>query len=202
MTETPTVPREGHPSQHNAVPVTLVEEPVQESVQNSVHPDEQPLNKQYEIRPLNNGDTFRVGNMLGKIVGDQRIQSAVRSGDSMIIMTSALGALFDRIPRDLQLFCANLIGIKRDYKEARRKELEEAEVENRDPVSELSLRMQMDNEIIEEFSTYPIGTAQDIIAEVIERDDFEPFLTSSMRLGRVAGKAFSKLQTTTSKNSE
>lgn len=165
------------------------EEPKQET---------KPPKKLYEVRLLRTKDEFRVGGMLAKVTGDGRLQHAFASESTTLMVSSSIAVLLDRMPRELMLFCADLIGITRDFKEEKKRDAKEAEEEGRAPLNEAELKTKLNDEILEEYGEYPTGTTGRIITEIIEREDFDDFLSSSAQLAKVAGKVFSKLQTNTS----
>lgn len=156
----------------------------------------------YEVRPLKTKDAYRIGRMIGRVIGDQRLQQAILTQETSLIIGSAVGVILDRIPRDLQLVCADMIGITRDYKEERRKEMDEAEKEDRDELTEYELRTQMDNEIVDEYGETHPATTGIIVSKVLEEDDFEYFLSSIRLAATVGGKAFSKLGMSISSDTE
>ena len=171
--------------------------------------------KSYAVRPLKNGDTFKVGAMLAKVMGDKRIYIAAQEKDNMVTAMAALGAIMDQVPRELELFCADLIGIKRDFKEYKERDRQEVigrinamtDAEKKAGVvhryaNEYEIRRTMEDEILEEMDSYPPGTTQDVVADVMEREDFEPFLISSMRLGTVGKAIFSRYRTNTKSDTE
>lgn len=186
----------------------------------------------YEIRQLRDGDTYRVAGMLSKVLGDENLRWAGTAGDQTMLMLAGVAALFEHAPREIQLFCANLIGVeggrehhKREDEERQAKEikarrewmrerteaeskgkeaLEEFDRENPEPmVYQLKNTKEIDrlveDEILAKFETYPPGTSQDIIAEVMERDDFLPFVTSSMRVYEAGKKLSGRFSTLSSK---
>ena len=64
------------------------------------------------------------------------------------------------------------------------------------------LQRLVEDEIIEKFEAYPPGTSQEIIAEVMEREDFLPFVTSSMRVYEAGQKLSGRFSTLSSKLSD
>lgn len=182
----------------------------------------------FTIRDLRNGDTFTVGAMLAKVMGDDNLRWAASSGDNTVMMMAGLGAVLTHAPRDVQLFCADLIGIKRDFKDAKKAAMDryadqlkegqaqdarrrDAEVRGKDfdeppvlidRVTDESVRHEIEEEILEEFAFYPPGTAQLILTEVLEREDFVPFVHSSMRLAEAARGLSGKFSNPSSSGSD
>lgn len=179
----------------------------------------------YQIRKLRDGDTYRVLGMASKVLGDENLRWAGTTGDQTMMMLAGAAALFEHAPRELQLFCADLIGIdgEEDRKRikdedaerqarqvsARRKwnqERTDAAAEGEEALaafdrdnpevvvyqlkSAKQIQTMVEDAIIARMEWYPPGTSQDIVAELMERDDFLPFVRSSMRVYE-AGKTLS-----------
>ena len=150
--------------------------------------------RKYRLRELNAGDERTVGAMVAKVTGDPRIQNAVASGEQNVILLAVVSALLERVPREIALWCASLVGETEGFKlkDYRKQEREEARDEDRLPAPEGELRYRMEEDIIEKMDSYPSGTYLDIVAEVIESPGFEGFLASSSRLGTAAQRAFAR----------
>jgi hypothetical protein len=153
----------------------------------------------FSVRVLGDGDTWKAGALLGKAMGDRRISNAMATGDWNTAGMAIVGVLFDSVGRDFQLFLADLIGIERDYQTVKMNMQRECLNEQGRQVMTFptpeEIRMRLEDEIIAELNSYPPGTSQTIITEVIKRDDFGPFWHSSKLLAKTAGRVWSKLRT-------
>ncbi len=159
--------------------------------------------KTYKVRELNAGDTRTVGSMIATVTGDPRLQSAVMSGEENVMIMSAVACVMDRVPRQLALWCASLIGIQEAYNvdDYIRREREAALLEDRDTATVGELRYRMEEDIIAEIDAYPAGAYMDIIAELLDRDSFDDFLVSSSQLGAAISKVSTKLRNRSKKGS-
>lgn len=168
------------------------------------------VERPYTIKPLKARQTRKFAGMLGKASNDPRLGNALASGNEGTIMAGIIGVAMDRLNRDLFLFLADLIGIERDFKEYKksmRAECHEDPNNMRSPQiapypTEEEIKRQMEEDILEEFDEYSIDTPTNIISDVIERDDFEPFLVSARRLGTVGSTFFSRFRSTSNENSD
>ncbi len=190
--------------------------------------------KDWSVRKLRDGDTFKVAAMIGKVMGDEGIRMAAATRDENMIMAAGVAALFSHAPRDIQLFCADLIGVAdrkelaKEISEAdqarQRKQLKDAEAQqnrraeleragkgdefDEEPIivqnlkSTRQVEYEVDQKILEMYENYPPGTTQEIIAELVERDDFLPFVTSSMRAYEAGKKLSGRFSTLSSKSSD
>lgn len=188
----------------------------------------------YTVRELRDGDSYRVAGMLGEVIGDDGIAWAASTGQQNMVMFAGVAALFRNAPREIQLFCADLIGIggdrarivredeERQAREVRaRREWAErrAEAEGKGPEAladfdrdndevlvynlknAKQIQQLVEEDVIKRFERYPPGTTQDIMSDVMERDDFVPFVTSSMRLYETGQKLFGRFSTRSSPSS-
>ena len=185
------------------------------------------LKEQYEhpkrpwtVRPLRDGDVFKVGAMLPKLMGNPNLQYAAAMGEENqnAFLMGVVAALFETIPRDMQLFCAELIGKSRNYDDFLNKHVarQKAQInanqawrERRDEARDVQkfldedpepiienlpppevVRQEMEDDILEEMNQLPPGATFEIVAEVMEREDFAPFVSSALRMYE-AGKGLS-----------
>lgn len=153
----------------------------------------------FTVRALRDGDTYKVGHMLGKAMGDRRIAIAMQTGDWNTAGMAMVGVVFDTVGRELQLFVADLIGIERDYQDVKMRM--QAACLGKDgrqimtfPTPE-EIQKGREDEIISELEMYPPGSSQMVINEIIGRDDFGPFWRSCKLVAKTAGRVFSKLKT-------
>lgn len=150
--------------------------------------------EKYRVRDLKAGDVRKVGGMVAKVTGDARIQNAVASENQKVVAMAVAACLLDRVPRDVALFCASLVGEDDnfDLKEYRKEEREQAKAEQRLPAPDGEIRYRMEEDIIEKVDSYPVDFYTDVIGEVMEKPSFDDFLASSARLGTAAQKGFSR----------
>lgn len=174
------------------------EEVAQEQKDKALYPD-----YNFAIRPLRDSDTWKVGSILAKTIGDPRVQQALNTGEGTAIMSSLVSGFFDsRATRETQLWLADMVGIKRVFSEYREWDNELAKKESRRPLPELDLRRQMDNDVIEEFGSLPVGSSQHVLSTVMDRPDFDPFLRSSWHAAQAAMKAFSRFQSVSGRSTD
>ncbi len=152
--------------------------------------------KKYNVRQLTAKDTMTVGQMIAEVVGDQRIQNAVLTGEQSVIGMTIGAALLDRTPRKLALFCADMVGIADAYDldEYLKKLRGEMDLETGQQVNVNYARTRMEDDIIEEIGSYPPSAYLDIMREIAEQDGIGDFLVSAKQLGTAMSSAFSKLQ--------
>jgi hypothetical protein len=146
------------------------------------------------VRRLNAKDAKRVGAMLARVVGDQRLTQALQTEDQQVIMMSIAAVLLDRVPRDISILVADLIGLtpKYDFKKYRKAARKEAKEENLLPPSDEQVRYYMEEEIIEELDEYPPDTYIKVINEVMQKPEFDDFLQSLPSFAKTARMVSSK----------
>ncbi len=156
----------------------------------------------YKLRELNAGDERTVGAMIARVTGDARVNNAIASGDQNVIILAVVSALLEKVPREISLWCASLVGEDKEpkLKEYRKEERKEARDEGRLPAPEGEIRYWWEEEIIEKMDSYPSGTYLNILADVLSSPGFEGFLASSSRLGTAARIAFSRFSNLSGKN--
>jgi hypothetical protein len=166
--------------------------------------------KPVEVRGFRNKDEYRVGYMVSTVIADQNIQDGIQylisqnnnkgeieAGDLALTLSSAIVALYQRIPRALNLWLASMVGLDYDFREAKKQERREAKKENRDPLDDDELRVELENDILEKFGDYPSGTTAKILTVLRMRDDFDDFLASIKQLVGGTGSKYTRLLTTT-----
>lgn len=159
--------------------------------------------KKFRIRDLTAGDERVVGAMIASVTGDPRVQNAVASRDEALIMMSIAACLLERVPRQIALWCASLIGEEEnfDIKEYRKEERKLAEKEGRRAAPDGEVRYEMEEDIVKKMDSYPSGTYLEIIAEVMEAPGFDGFLASSWHLSTATKSLSERFRTRFSKNS-
>lgn len=142
--------------------------------------------KHYKVRDLDAGDTMKIAGMMAKVTGDPRIQNAVASGEQGVIVMSVAACLLDRVPRDYQLLCADVLGVSDGYSidEYMKRERQEAVAEDRPERSVGIIRNQMEEDIIKEMNTYPADVWLKIPTTLAYRDNIDDFLTSCWEFGQ------------------
>lgn len=153
--------------------------------------------KSYTVRKLNNGDTRRVAAMVAKVSGDPRLTQALASNDQMLMLSQGLAVCLEFLPEDITLFVANLIGKTKHHDFG--KYMAEVRAEERDnnmryAQPEQEAKRRQETAILDEMDEMPFGTNEDVLVEVMERDDFDAFLVSFSRLKEAGLNAYSRYQ--------
>lgn len=197
MTERPDTTTEQPPA------VTTIE-PAPEA-----QPAPAPFDSGYDVRALNNGDTFKIAAMLAKASSDPRILQAANLGDTQTVIIAAAAAVMDVVPRDLQLWLADLAGLRvRDYwRDAKQRLTEEAQDPATKrfvtpPPTDRDIRTAAEDDVMDAFALLPPGAGQDILTEVISRDDFLSIWRSSEQLANAARGRFGNLAPPSSGNGD
>lgn len=161
--------------------------------------------KEYKIRKLNNGDTRRLSEMISKVTGNPRFMQALASENNILMLATGISVALETLPRDKTLLVADLIGVANKYPFGTYRDevlAEETANNTRYADRDGEIRYRRDTAILEEMDVLPGGTDENVIREVMERGDFEDFLTSFTQLIEAGKKTYSNYLTLSGKNTD
>lgn len=158
----------------------------------------------YTVRRLNAGDAIRVGGMISSVIGDNRITAVLQTGDTNTIAIGIISVFLDRVPRQLGVWVADLIGLTKqyDFKSYRKTAREEAKEENLLPPVDEQVRYYMEEDIVRDLNdSYPADTYMEVLREIMEQDEFDDFLRSCICTAQTARMLSAKFSSLSSESS-
>lgn len=159
----------------------------------------------YTVRRLNAGDAIRVGGMISSVIGDNRITAVLQTGDTNTIAIGIISVFLDRVPRQLGVWVADLIGLTKnyDFKKYRKQARIEAKDENLLPPPDEQVRYYMEEDIVRDLNdNYPAATYLEVLGEIMQQDDFDDFLRSCISTAQTARMLSSKFSSLSSESSD